>query len=77
MIRAFAIGLAVGSIRLWMGLLSGLGSLSLAEAFSPGFWLSLSMHAIAAELWLWWRPDETGHRRSPATAITVQPTAAS
>ncbi|HRN29684.1 MAG TPA: DUF2306 domain-containing protein, partial [Terrimesophilobacter sp.] len=48
MIRAFAIGLAVGSIRLWMGLLSGLGPLSLAEAFAPGFWLGLSMHAIAA-----------------------------
>lgn len=77
MIRAFAIGLAVGTIRLWMGLLSGLGPLSLAEAFSPGFWLGLTMHAIAAELWLWWRPDESGRRRNTPATITLQPTATS
>lgn len=64
MIRGFAIGLAVGTIRLWMGLLSGFGPLSLAEAFAPGFWLGLSMHAIAAELWLWWRPGANGRPRT-------------
>ena len=63
MIRAFAVGLAVGSIRLWMGLLSGLGPLELAEAFAPGFWLGLSTHAIVAELWLWWRPGASGRPR--------------
>lgn len=71
MIRAFAIGLAVGSIRLWMGLLSGLGPLSLAEAFAPGFWLGLSTHAIVAELWLWWRPGANGKPRTRVAPKTV------
>jgi uncharacterized membrane protein len=58
MIRAFAMGLGVGSIRLWIGLLSGATTLTtFPGAFAPGFWLGLSSHALAAELWLKWRPD--------------------
>ena len=58
MIRAFAVGLGVGSIRLWISLLSGAtGILTFADSFAPGFWLGLGSHALAAELWLRWRPE--------------------
>ena len=66
MIRAFAIGLAVGTIRLWVGLFAGLGVLSLQESFAPAFWIAFTMHALAAELWLRWRPSASG-RRSAVT----------
>lgn len=73
MIRAFAVGVAVGTIRLWIGLFEGLGILDLREAFGPAFLISFFMHAVAAELWLLWRPDvsESGRvrraRAAPAT----------
>lgn len=60
MIRAFAVGLGVGSIRIWVGLLFGTGMLSLEGAFAPAFWLGLSMHVLAGELWLRWRPNADG-----------------
>jgi len=56
MIRAFAVGLAVGTIRLWVGLLAGVGDLTFRESFAPAFWLALTMHAVAAEVWLHHRP---------------------
>lgn len=52
MIRAFAVGLGVGTIRLWIGLFVGLGGTTLQDAFAPAFWLGLGLHALAAELWL-------------------------
>lgn len=64
MIRAFAVGLGVGTIRLWVGLFAGFEILSLEASFAPAFWLGLSMHVIAGELWLRWRPDEDGLPRS-------------
>jgi uncharacterized membrane protein len=60
MIRAFAIGLAVGTIRLWVGLFLGLGILDLQQSFAPAFWLAFTMHAVVAELWLRWRPTASG-----------------
>ena len=56
MIRVFAIGLAVGTIRIWIGLFEALGLLGFRDAFGIAFWLAFSMHALAAELWLRWRP---------------------
>jgi uncharacterized membrane protein YozB (DUF420 family) len=56
MIRAFAIGLAVGTIRAWIGLFQALGVLSFQDAFGVAFWLSFTLHFVAAELWLRWRP---------------------
>ena len=64
MIRAFAIGLAVGTIRLWIGLFEATGLLSFRDAFGVAFWLAFSMHAAAAEAWLWWRPSASGARRT-------------
>lgn len=52
MIRAFAVGAAVGSIRLWVGALSGTGLLAMEEAFGVAFWLAFALHAAAAEWWL-------------------------
>jgi uncharacterized membrane protein len=73
MIRAFAVGLGVGMIRIWVGILAGFQILSLEQSFAPAFWLGLSMHVIAGELWLWWRPNTDGlPRRAPMPAIEVE-----
>ncbi|MGH8950283.1 MAG: DUF2306 domain-containing protein [Acidimicrobiia bacterium] len=56
MLRAFAVGLAVGTIRLWVALFEALGVLDFDEAFGLAFWLAFVIHAAAAELWLRWRP---------------------
>ena len=60
MIRAFAVGLGVGTIRLWIGFFEGTGLIPFEQSFAPAFWIALSMHVVAAELWLWWRPNEDG-----------------
>jgi uncharacterized membrane protein YozB (DUF420 family) len=56
MIRAFAIGLGVGTIRIWVGLLEATGMLEFDDAFGAAFWLAWTMHVLAAELWLRRRP---------------------
>lgn len=57
MVRAFVVGLAVGTIRLWVGLFVLTGWLDFREGFGPAFWLGLSMHVVAGELWLRSNPD--------------------
>lgn len=57
MIRAFAIGLAVGTIRIWVGVFQATGLLSLEDSFGPAFWLAFVLHALAAELYLSRRPS--------------------
>lgn len=57
MIRAFAVGLGVGSIRLWIGSFEALGLMTFSQGFGLAFWLGLGTHAAAAEWWLWWRPE--------------------
>lgn len=52
MIRAFAVGLAVGSIRVWVGLFQAVGVLSFRDAFALAFWLAFVLHALAAEAYL-------------------------
>ena len=56
MIRAFAIGLGVATIRIWVGLFQGFGLLDEGTSFGVAFWLSWTLHVIAAEIWLWRRP---------------------
>jgi hypothetical protein len=56
MIRAFAIGLGVGTIRIWIGLFQGFGLLDEVTSFGVAFWVAFTMHLIAAELWLRRRP---------------------
>jgi uncharacterized membrane protein len=70
MIRAFATGLGVGTIRLWIGAFAIVDTLPLQDAFAPAFWLGLSMHVAAAEIYLRWRPEASGHHR-PVTAGTT------
>ena len=51
MIRAFAIGIGLGTTRIWLQLLP-LAGLDFASSFGPAFWISFSLHALIAELWL-------------------------
>ena len=51
MIRAFAIGIGIGTTRIWLQIL-GLAGLDFASSFGPAFWISFSLHALIAELWL-------------------------
>jgi len=64
LIRAFAVGLGVGTIRIWVGLFALLDLAPLQESFAPAFWLGLSMHVLAAEAWLWCRPNANGRPRT-------------
>ena len=66
MVRAFAVGLGVATIRIWVGIFTGIqiGLLGMGDATMPvratfgvAFWLGLSMHVVFAEWWL---------RRTPA-----------
>ena len=66
MIRAFAVGLGVATIRIWVGAFTGIqiGLLGMGDETMPvratfgiAFWLGLSMHVAFAEWWL---------RRTPA-----------
>ncbi len=56
MIRAFAIGIGVGTIRLWVGLFQSTGLLGEVASFGVAFWLAWTLHVIAAEIWLRRRP---------------------
>lgn len=52
MVRAFAMGVGVGTIRVWIGVFWGLGLLSAPAAFAAAFWVAFLIHAAAAEWWL-------------------------
>lgn len=69
MIRAFAVALGVGTIRVWVGLFQLLGLIAIqdhtgTEWFGVAFWLAFVLHAAAAEAYL--RQHPTGGRRSAA-----------
>ncbi len=68
MIRAFAVGLAVGTIRIWIGIFEGFGLLSFRDAFGVAFWISFVMHAAVAEAWLIVRPAPAGRERRTTIA---------
>jgi uncharacterized membrane protein len=70
MIRAFAVGLGVGTIRIWLGVFQGFGLLEFHQAFGPAFWISFSLHAVGAELWLrrFPSPPEVTQAATPALA---------
>jgi uncharacterized membrane protein len=64
MIRAFAIGLAVATIRPIVGVFfatSRLTHLTPQQFFGTAFWLGFTLHAIAAEIWInYTRPHVRG-----------------
>ena len=72
MIRAFAVGLGVGTQRLWLGLLALGGWLPFEESFALAFWLAWVPHAIAAEIYLTLRPDPWPEQ---ARQVALEPTA--
>ena len=51
MIRAFAVGTGVGTIRLVIGLSQAFG-FEFDDVFGPAFWIAFVLHAVAAEAWL-------------------------
>ncbi|HEV8132868.1 MAG TPA: DUF2306 domain-containing protein [Acidobacteriota bacterium] len=52
MIRAFAIGLGVSTIRVVLILIQVVWHLKSYEAFPTAFWLGFSVNLIAAEVWI-------------------------
>jgi uncharacterized membrane protein len=69
MIRAFAIGLAIATIRIWIGLFQGFGLLSFEDTFGPAFWLGFGLHALAAEAYLAKRPRVGGRSAGAAQSV--------
>lgn len=56
MIRAFALGSCRWDDQALDRAFEALGVLDFDEAFGLAFWLAFVMHAMAAEVWLRWRP---------------------
>lgn len=56
MIRAFALGVGVGLIRIIVGIFEGTGALEFSDAFGLSFWLAFVIMTVAAESWLRLRP---------------------
>lgn len=52
MIRLFAVGLGVATIRLFIGLSLALSDLGFEEVFGVAFWLGLGVNLLVAELWI-------------------------
>lgn len=69
MIRAFAVGIGIGTIRIWVGIFEGVeqavsGGTSPATPdpvmFGIAFWLAFTMHVVLGEWWLRRAPALTG-----------------
>jgi hypothetical protein len=71
MIRAFAIG--IGTTRIWLGLFEVTGLGSFESSFGPAFWISFSLHAAAAEVWLRAFPNPPELTRESPAASSSQP----
>lgn len=57
MIRAFALGVGVGLIRVVIGVGEAV-SISITESFGAAFWIAFVTVTVLAEIWLKLRPDE-------------------
>jgi uncharacterized membrane protein len=60
MIRAFVTGVAVGTVRIWIGLLFGSGLLDAYDSFAVAFWIAFILHVAAGEWWIRTTPAKTG-----------------
>jgi len=60
MIRAFAIGLAVATIRPIMVLFFAFSGLTPQVFFGTAFWIGFTIHLIAAEVWVNWTRSRPG-----------------
>lgn len=71
MIRAFAIGLAVATVRPIVGAFFALSGLSPREFFGIAFWLGFTIHLIAAEVWInYTRPKIAAHPGGERAGLT-------
>jgi hypothetical protein len=52
MLRMFAIGLAISTVRPIMGLSFALFRLQPQDFLGTAFWIGFSLHVIAAEVWI-------------------------
>ncbi|HEX6286298.1 MAG TPA: DUF2306 domain-containing protein, partial [Acidimicrobiia bacterium] len=60
MIRAFALGVGVGLIRVVIGVGEAVG-IGISESFGAAFWIAFVTMTVLAEIWLKLRPDEVPH----------------
>jgi uncharacterized membrane protein len=67
MLRAFAVGLAIATIRPIIGIFSELTDLSPREFFGIAFWIGFGIHLIVAEIWI----QHTRRARAPGGAEAV------
>lgn len=59
MIRAFAVSVGIGTIRIWIGLLV-LAGVDVNDSFAVAFWVAFLLHVAAGELWLRTTPHPDG-----------------
>jgi len=52
MIRAFALGLAVSTMRPMVAILTALTGMPFSEGLGISFWLAFSLHLVLAEYWI-------------------------
>jgi uncharacterized membrane protein len=52
MLRAFAIGLAIATVRPIVGMFFALTDLGPREFFGIAFWLGFTLHLVIAEVWI-------------------------
>jgi hypothetical protein len=57
---AFMMGLAVGTIRIWIGLFSVSGLLTFPERFAVASWVAFAIHVAVGEWWLATHPHPEG-----------------
>ncbi|HET6294735.1 MAG TPA: DUF2306 domain-containing protein [Kribbella sp.] len=60
MIRAYAIGIGVGTIRIWVYIFTAPDLLSFPDSFAAAFWISFALHAVFAEWWIRTTPHPPG-----------------
>lgn len=56
MLRAFAVGVGVGMIRIVVGIGTSFG-IPIEDSFGVAFWIAFALLALTAELWLRLRPE--------------------
>lgn len=68
MIRCYAVGLGIGTLRLMVALLVNLTSLETRQVFVPAMWAGFSVTLIVAEIWI----RRTRSRRAAATPMSPE-----
>ena len=75
MIRALAISVGVGTVRIWLAIFQAAGLLDFKSSFGPAFWIGFSLHVVAGELWIRAFPDppELLHPASDSAHAAASP----